>query len=717
MRETKRGTYATEKIFILSDYLFSVDLVQMNHWLYSIMMIALSFTVATAQQQFIDHKMHHLRNGAEREWSEFPVTAEARQLSTTFHAVINPHAATIHLRQYDVKQPWLVILNDQQIGKLVEDEKDLNNYLQVPPGLIRNGINTLQIKPLNEAAAEPDDIRVGEFSYFPLTVRDLLTQCKISLQLRDKKTKQLLPGKITIINDKGTLQGVHIDTVTHLVSRAGTVYTASGEATFSLPAGNYRFYATRGFEYGVDSARIVLRKADHITKTFFIEREVNTEGWVSCDTHIHTLTYSGHGDATMQERVITIAGEGIEVPVITEHNKAVDIKAAVQKLGLDRWFTPVTGNEVTTARGHFNIFPVDTAATLTDHKSPDWKSLADNIRSASTKQAVILNHAEDIHNNFRPFDPRRHIAVAGMLLEDSVFPANAMEVMNAGSQQQDILKLYHDWFGMMNRGYQLTPVGSSDSHDVNRFMVGQARTYIKAADANPSAINSDEIARPFLEGKVMVSFGLLTRMRVNKEYEPGDLVPAKGKIVVSVEVLGPKWTNAEKIALYANGKKIREASIRTAGNRVIKWKGDWVLPVSSQDIYLVAIAEGAGKDLPFWKIAKPFQKTSPEWKAKFVGSTGAIWIDADNDGKKTSAYDYAKSIVDQPGADIKTIISKLGAYDEPVSIQSAALLWKKGYDLESSVMLEALKQATASTKSGFRLFTSAVLIASSAPSR
>jgi hypothetical protein len=106
-------------------------------------------------------------------------------------------------------------------------------------------------------------------------------------------------------------------------------------------------------------------------------------------------------------------------------------------------------------------------------------------------------------------------------------PANAMEVINSGSQQTNIMNLYNDWFGMLNHGNFLTPVGSSDSHDVSRFTVGQGRTYILSSSENPSAINIDEAIRNFIDGKVLVSLGLLTKVRVAGSYGPGDLVPRK----------------------------------------------------------------------------------------------------------------------------------------------------------------------------------------------
>ena len=71
-----------------------------------------------------------------------------------------------------------------------------------------------------------------------------------------------------------------------------------------------------------------------------IRREVPTPGYVACDTHVHTLTHSGHGDATDVERVVTLAGEGVELPVATDHNKQVDYHAAAVKAGRARRTSP-----------------------------------------------------------------------------------------------------------------------------------------------------------------------------------------------------------------------------------------------------------------------------------------------------------------------------------------------------------------------------------------
>ena len=146
-----------------------------------------------------------------------------------------------------------------------------------------------------------------------------------------------------------------------------------------------------------------------------------TPGWASCDTHIHTYTWSGHGDATTTERVLTIAGENIELPVLTDHNVQKDLKPFAIEQSVLEYFTPVTGNEVTTAVGHFNVFPLSAGEDVINHRGRDWKTIGQNIAEAGNSQAIIMNHGRDIHSRFRPLDPALHLSGAGTRLDDAPF--------------------------------------------------------------------------------------------------------------------------------------------------------------------------------------------------------------------------------------------------------------------------------------------------------
>ena len=87
-----------------------------------------------------------------------------------------------------------------------------------------------------------------------------------------------------------------------------------------------------------------------------------------------------------------------------------------------------------------------------------------------------------------------------------------MELINSGAVQTDPLQLFGDWCGLLNRGLSVTPVGSSDSHDVSRFIVGQGRTYIRCDDSDVAHIDVDSATKAFVQGKVLVSYGLLAKL-------------------------------------------------------------------------------------------------------------------------------------------------------------------------------------------------------------
>src|SRR5438552_4878759 len=163
-----------------------------------------------------------------------------------------------------------------------------------------------------------------------------------------------------------------------------------------------------------------------------IRREVPTQGLVSCDTHIHTFTYAKHGDATLEERMLTLAGEGIELPVSTEHNSLIDFSEPAKRLGLEKQFTPILGCEVTTKAGHFNAFPILPGSPVADATLESWPQLMESIRAMPGVQVIVLNHPRDIHNNFIPFAATNFNAASGEHRRGLEFSFNALELINSG---------------------------------------------------------------------------------------------------------------------------------------------------------------------------------------------------------------------------------------------------------------------------------------------
>lgn len=667
--------------------------------------LLLGHWVQAAEPLLLTGRLHHLRSGEQREWSEFPEQSEAKQLELRFQGTAAAGEQTLILRQQDVKQGWLVRLNGQDLARLPTDENDMVVYFQVPAGRIVAGENVLRIEPAVGGKLS-DDIRIGEISLDPRPREKVLGEATVEIEVRDAESNEFLPARITLIHRDGALQSVGAASNEHLAVRPGTVYTGNGQARFGLPAGRYQVYAGRGFEYSLAEASIEAVSGETLRRTLRIRREVPTEGYVVCDTHIHTLTHSGHGDATAQERMITLAAEGIELPIATDHNRHVDYEPLAREMGLRRYFTPVIGNEVTTSVGHFNVFPVRADSQPPDFRARDWQTIFASIYQTPNVKVVILNHPRDVHSGVRPFGPKLHNALVGDNVQGWQLRSNAMEVINSGAVQSDPLQLFRDWMGMLNGGSLLTPVGASDSHDVARHFVGQGRTYVRARDDDAAAIDIDEAVDNFLQGRVMVSYGLLAELTIDAKSGPGELAPVAGDtIAVAVRVLGPHWIRASQVDLYANGHAIRTAKIPADSSphrSGALWTGVWKIPRPMHDVHLVAIAQGPGVEGLYWKTAKPYQPTSPEFRPLVIGASGAVWIDVDGDGRRTPACDYARRLVAEGGDNLSALLASLGSYDEAVAAQAAYFWQKAGRSLLDEDAQAALQHADPQVLRGVR---------------
>jgi len=680
-----------------------------------IQFVAVAMTIAFqagAAPRTLDRATYHLRSGTEPEWQEFAgKVPHGRRLDLRFAATTNTTEATLLIRQSDVKLEWNVKLNGHRLGKLFLMEAPLVCAVPIPPGALQNGTNMLSIIP----PTENDDILVGDFK---LDSRSLGEACEstIEVQVTDSDSWAGLPCRITVVDEQGALAALAATPGQHLAARPGVVYTSDGRVRIGVLPGRYTLYASRGFEYGLATRSISAAVGKVQMVNMRIRREVPTPGLASCDTHIHTFTFAKHGDATLDERMLTLAGEGIELPVSTEHNSLVNYAEPAKRLGLESRFTPLLGCEVTTHLGHFNAFPIQPGSTVADATLQSWPKLMDSIRSMPGVQVVVLNHPRDVHDRFIPFAPTNFNAVTGENRRGFEFTFNALELINSGALRSDWKQVYQDWFALLNHGCRITGVAASDSHDVSRFIVGQGRTYVQCRDERPGTINVEEACQSLLQGRALVSLGLLTQMKVDDRFSVGDLATGLGdNLRVTITVLGPSWTTVDRVELYANGLLIRERHIKSGSAAGEKAKLKWTLPRPRHDVFLVAIASGPGVKSPHWAIPRPYQPTSRNWEPRVIGSTNPIWVDGDGDGKFTPARDYAQNIIEHHGPDPATLLPALANFDEAVAIQAASLCQSAGKDVRTPAFTRLLQQATPAVQRGFAAFAASIDQASPGP--
>lgn len=656
--------------------------------------------------QWIVKDRVHLRTTPQQEWAQFPEKFPGRSFQKTFKAEKNNRAHTLLIRQTGVRQLWTVKVNSQSVAKLKRDQNDLMAAFDIPAGFLKTGENTLTISTRDEKT--PDDIYVGPIGLVTHSRGDYLNAASLQIEVRDS-SGSLTPARITILDDNRTLVPLGIQSNQERAVRNGVVYTLSGRAAVKIPPGKYQVFANRGFEYSQDSSWAEVRSQESKPVKLKIHRVVDTKGWVSCDTHVHTVTHSGHGDCTIEERMITLAGENIELPVATDHNKQIDYRPIARRLKTDRYFTPLIGNEVTTDFGHFNAFPFSPQAAIPNFREANWNVLLKDIFSKPDVQIAILNHARDVHRGYRPFAPENFNRVTGESLNGRPFLFNAMEVINSAAQQTDPFELFRDWMATVNRGHRLLPIGSSDSHDVNAFIVGQGRTYIRCPDQIPGQIDVKTALSNLKSGQLLVSCGLLATINVNQKFGPGDLVDRSKSFTVTCTMTGPHWLPGDTLELYRNGIKVRE---KTVTPEIEKGKAHrtvvtWNLPAREFDSFLTLLVSGPGFRHPSWSLAPPYQPTSPIWKPRVFGLTGAVYLDENGDGKFNSAFEIAKQCFDESKGNLKQLSDALSEYDAAVCAQAASLYQEEYASLLSKSDSLIWRQASPSVRTGFRDYLTA----------
>jgi len=654
---------------------------------------------AVAPIRVLDPKVYHLGTPGFSEWEEFEKSKpHGRRLDVKFNAKTNKEAHTLLIGQRQVKFRWAVLLNNQRIGNLLGIDSTLVHTIAVPPGKLREGENTLSIV----APKATDDIEVGPIRLASVPPAQLFAQ-SLTVGIKDADNGKPLPCRITVTDESGALAALHPAPGQRLAHRPGVIYVSHGRARIGLLPGRYTVYASRGFEYSVAKTEVEIKANKFASLNLQLQREVPTPGLIATDTHIHTLTRSGHGDSNEEERMHTIAGEGIELAVATDHNHHADYRPVQKATGTSTFFTSVIGNEVTTKTGHFNAFPIAPKSPVPDYKLGDWTKLMAAMRATPGVRVVVLNHPRNTHSGFSPVAAENFNPVTGRNLYGAPYTFDAMEVVTSAAMQSDIMTPYRDWFAMLNWGHNITGVGSSDTHDVTRFILGQARTYVECPDDAPAKINVAKACESFRNMRAHISMGLLVRTNVDGKYRMGDVATGKNdRIKVNVQVLGPSWARADLVNLYANGHLIRTQAIKP-DPAIQKANLTWNIPRPAHDVHLVAMATGPGITEPFWESPRPYQPTSKKHDPRVQGATNPIFIDGDGDGKYTPPRIQAKRLFSKHKSNIDALLGSLRPLDQAVATQLAELMHNAGHDLGGPNIQKRIAKI-APAKAGFSAF-------------
>jgi hypothetical protein len=342
---------------------------------------------------------------------------------------------------------------------------------------------------------------------------------------------------------------------------------------------------------------------------------------------------------------------------------------------------------------------VGPGAPAPDAKQTDWPKLMEALRATPGVKAVILNHPRNLHTGFIPFAPEHYDAATGENLRGFPFAFDALELVNSSALRTDDLLVFRDWLALLNSGVRASGVGSSDCHEVNRYLAGQGRTYLEMPDGDPSALDPAAAAAAVREGRSLVSLGLLATLRVDGRGPGSTVQPAGDTIAVDVSVWGPSWTKASWMGVYVDGVLVRDENLgATAAVGGEKARRRWVIPRPAADAHVVALATGPGVTDLHWPLSRPYQPDSPAWSPKVIGIANPVWVDSDGDGRWSSPRETAAKLVEIAGGDDRKLLDSLAPHDEAVATQAAAVLRALGRKVDPAGATEAVRRGFAAVR-------------------
>jgi hypothetical protein len=346
----------------------------------------------------------------------------------------------------------------------------------------------------------------------------------------------------------------------------------------------------------------------------------------------------------LAERLRSIAAEGIEIALSTDHDFVTDYGPVIEHLGLQDWLAYKAGVETSSLTyGHINAWPLTPDYDRAAGGAFEWYDLGPDgvfalMRETVDDIVIQINHPRNGSSGLFDvidFDPNlgRALQDPGALgFPDSDFNDfnfDAIEVGNDFNSDQ-FAASFDDWLSLVASGHPAAATGSSDSHGKGAF-IGNSRTYVFVGDGNDTAQTVDLAAvdQAIKQRKVVVSQGAFVTAGIEVPgtglpAAPGALVDLSGQseAIVHIKVQAPPWMPLSRIRVFAGRVEALSNVLDPSDTAAIRFDATLTIPIGSEDDFIVVRVEPAGAGTPV--LGTP------------DGSfTNALLFDADGDGTWT----------------------------------------------------------------------------------
>jgi hypothetical protein len=439
-----------------------------------------------------------------------------------------------------------------------------------------------------------------------------------------------LPVHVLVKGIEGTADPLPMDATGRVVQAGRSLYLLDGHTDVTLAAGRYRLTASHGLTYSLAVSEITVDAAAPVNVTENLRAVIDTEDWVSADFHLHSAP-SPDSDVSLEERVQSLACEGVDLAVATDHNRVTDLSPHVHSLGLDATLATAAGVEITSAGqryGHFNAYPLPLPKSSPEEGVPAYfdKMPVDMFAAAREfgARVVQVNHAR-MDPGIGYFDlvhlDQRTGRASGEFSSDfDVFEAyNGMWI----ERRDKIREGPMDLVALARRGKRVATVGDSDSHKLFYEEAGYPRTFVHTP-RNPITTRFERVVGGLLgAADTTVSSGPFVEMTVDGKPIGSVIVPKEGHVHVSIRVSAPAWVPVEHVEVWLNDAVARRFDVDGPPKDGQRFATEFDLPIDHEDAVLLAWADADA----------PLPDVVPYAHPLAVGFTGLLYVDANQDGK------------------------------------------------------------------------------------
>lgn len=474
---------------------------------------------------------------------------------------------------------------------------------------------------------------------------------RLRVVVTDAEHGEGLPCKVAVRGLGGTPNphwgrdeqvGQWVDTNNLALGVERWVLMARGRANLRVAPGRYRLRVSRGGEYApvvVDG--VTVSETDGADVRVVLRRVIDTQGELAGEFHVHSAP-SFDSDVPLDQRVLSLAAEGIEVFASTDHDALGDFAPAIERLGLGRHIHWIAGDEITAeGLGHFGVMPlppgVDPAVSLT-HDEPTVTAILQRARRVAPGAVLQLNHPMWASYpigwwrvaGFDPATGTSRLALTGLF--DAVEVWNGHTLDEDPAVSVDVDNVINAWMATLQLGRVTTAMGNSDTHRLAQSPPGWPRSYLRVPTDDPARVNDAMVSGAILAGDVSISSGPFLRMTVDG-VRPGGMVTPVGvsgdgrsvSVTVAVELqstaVGPVdlvevWANRRVVATRRVDAELQDGALRQR----------WEIPITvTRDAWVLvrtrsarAVGEAAGAPL------RPMAS---------LAMVNPVFIDADGDGR------------------------------------------------------------------------------------